>query len=216
MIALLEKDLRLILIRKSTLVIYVIIGAVFTWEFSSSFSGAYLTMLGTMLGLSTLSFDDSDNCMQFLLTLPCTRKQFVVEKYLFVYGFSFVAGLVGLIIIAIASTLKGEPVNAAMCLETIATEIPILAITGGLMIPLQLKYGPEKTRLVLMVLIGAAFILGFLINSIPGMENSLANFVKMLDSMNFYSVLIIAVAVLAILTLVSILVSIKILDSKEF
>lgn len=216
MTALLEKDLRLILLRKSTLVIYLIIGVVFTGEFSSSFSGAYLTMLGTMLALSTLSYDDSDNCMEFLFTLPCTRKQYVIEKYLFVYGFSFVAGLIGIAIIVAASLVKGDPVTAEMFVEVIASELPILVITGGLMIPLQLKFGPEKTRMVLIAVIGMIFIAGYMVSRITGAENFLKKLTETLDAMNPASVAIVGVGVLVVLSVISMMISVKIMDNKEF
>lgn len=216
MMALFEKDLRLIFIRKSAIYIYLLIGAVFTWEFSSSFSGAYLTMLGTMLALSTLSYDDSDNCMEFIFTLPCTRKQYVIEKYLFVYGFSFIAGLIGMMIIIISSFIKGVPVNATMFMDTICSELPILAITGGLMIPLQLKFGPEKTRIILMLMLGVIFILGFLLTKLPGTENIYESTATLFNSINPISLLILLVVILIIFGIISVFVSMKIMDSKEY
>lgn len=216
MTALLEKDLRLILIRKSALYIYLMIGIIFTWEFSNSFSGAYLTMLGTMLALSTLSYDDSDNCMEFIFTLPCTRKQYVLEKYLFVYGFSLVAGLIGIVIIIASNLMKGEPVNVAMFADTIASELPILVIAGGIMIPLQLKFGPEKTRIVLMVLIGIVFILGFTITKIPHVEKLFENIVNTLNTISLIELLIILVVILISLSILSFLISMKIMFNKEY
>lgn len=216
MMGLLEKDLRLILIRKSTLVIYLVIGIVFTWQFSGSVSGAYLTMMATMLALSTLSYDDSDNCMQFLLTLPCTRKQYVIEKYLFVYGFSFIAGLVGIIIILVANLINRTPVETDLLIEAMASELPILVITGGITIPLYLKYGAEKTRIVLMALIGIAFILGYMLSKMADAEFTLKSLANTLNSMNPFVLLLVLIAVLAVLTVVSGLVSMKIVGNKEY
>ena len=213
--ALFEKDLRLILIRKSTLFIFLIIGVVFTLSFSNSFSGAYLTMLGTMLALSTISFDDSDNCMAFLFTLPCTRKQYVLEKYLFVYGFSFVAGLIGLVIIIILNITKGSVVNEAVLIEILASEIPILVITGGLMIPLQLKFGPEKSRIVLMSIIGVVLIAGFMISKSSYATTVMEQFYRLMDgntSMKFLAMLIV---VLMIITVISTLATSRIMNDKE-
>lgn len=216
MMGLLEKDLRLILIRKSTLVIYLVIGIVFTWQFSGSVSGAYLTMLATMLALSTLSYDSSDNCMEFLLTLPCTRKQFVMEKYIFVYGFAFIAGMVGLVIIFVAGLIGGTPVGADLIFETIASELPILVITGGIMIPLYLKYGPEKTRIVLMAIIGVAFILAYMLSKLEEAENSLKNMVNTLNSMSQIGVVLILIVVLVVLSIISGAISMKIVNDKEY
>lgn len=214
--ALFEKDLRLILIRKSTLVIFLVIGVIFTWSFSSSFSGAYLTMLGTMLALSTISYDDSDNCMAFLFTLPCTRKQYVLEKYLFVYGFSFLAGLVGLVIIIATGIVQGNPVNGIVLVEALASEIPILVITGGLMIPLQLKFGPEKSRIVLIAIIGIIMISGYLAGKSAGLRQMLGNMENSLDACSPASLLLILLIVLLLLSVVSILITSRIMEKKEY
>lgn len=214
--ALFEKDLRLILTRKSTLFIFLIIGFVFTWSFSSSFSGAYLTMLGTMLALSTISFDDSDNCMAFLFTLPCTRKQYVLEKYIFVYGVSMLAGLIGLVIIIISSIAKGSVMGEAMLIETLVSEIPILVITGGLMIPLQLKFGPEKSRIVLMLVIGVVLIAGYIISKSAYVSTMIEQVRKLLDGNVPIQLLALLIATLVIITVISVLATSKIMNVKEF
>lgn len=214
--ALFEKDFRLIMIRKSSLLIYLIIGVVFTWSFSGSFSGAYITMLGTILALSTISYDDADNCMEFIFTLPCTRRQYVIEKYLFIYGFSFVAGLIGLVIIIAASFLKGVPINESMILEIAASEIPILIITGGLMMPLQLKFGAEKSRVVLLILFGIGCVIVFAASKMTNAKSLLIGISDTLNSVNPVSLVVISGIILIAFALVSALISVKIVENKEY
>ncbi len=214
--ALFEKDLRLILIRKSTLVIFLVIGVIFTWSFSSTFSGAYLTMLGTMLALSTISYDDSDNCMSFIFTLPCTRRQYVLEKYIFIYGFSFVAGLVGLLIIVVSSLAMKNPVNEVLIAEILSSELPILVITGGLMIPLQLKFGPEKSRIVLLSLMGIIFAAGYLLSQLAVVGHVLGSIRDAMDNVNPIAAFAGLLGILILLTAVSIMITTRIMDNKEY
>ncbi|MBQ0058746.1 MAG: ABC-2 transporter permease [Lachnospiraceae bacterium] len=214
--ALFEKDIRLVLIRKSALFIYLFIGVVFTWQFSASFSGAYVTMLGTILALSTLSYDDSDNCLQFLFTLPCTRRQYVAEKYLFVYGFSLVAGFLGLLIIAAAGIFKGTPLNGITILEVISSELPILVVTGGIMIPLQMKFGPERSRAILLALIGVILVIAFTASKIAGADNALHSLVVTLDAMNPISVAVGLVLIMVLISVISIMISMRIMTNREF
>lgn len=216
MAALFEKDVRLLLLRKSTLFLFLIIGVLFTWEFSSSFSGAYLTMLGTLLALSTLSYDDSDNCMEFLFTLPCTRKQYVMEKYLFVYGISFVAGILAIVIIIVSAMMKGIPVTASTIIEAIVSELPILVMTGGIMIPLQMKFGPEKSRMVLLALMGFVFATTFMISKITDVDSILNYIADAANSMNSLKLMIVGGIILIMLSLVSIFISMKIMENKEY
>lgn len=214
--ALFEKDLRLILTRKLTLFMFIIIGANFTWSFSDFFSGAYLTILGTMLALSTISYDDSDNCMAFLFTLPCTRKHYVIEKYLFVYGFSLIFSFVGLVIIILSGIAKGSAINGGMIIETLASEIPILVVTGGLMIPLQLKFGSEKSRMVLIGIIGVVFIGGFLIGKSTYVAAVTERLRNLMDGNSPVYLLATLIVVLIITTTISILITNKIMNDKEF
>ena len=214
--ALFEKDLRLVLVRKSTLAIFLIIGIVFTWSFSSSASGAYMTILGTMLALSTISYDDSDNCMAFLFTLPCTRKQYVYEKYLFVYGFSFIAGMMALVIIGIAGLIQGNPLDGVAVAEILASEIPILVITGGLMIPLQLKFGPEKARIVLMAVIGTIVVIGYLLSQVDGVGRLVYDAANVLDHASPMVLLPAFLLILLALTGISVFITGKIMDGEEY
>lgn len=216
MMALLEKDIRLILLRKSTLVIFIVIGVAFTWGFSNTFSGAYLTMLGTLLALSTLSYDDSDNCMEFLFTLPCTKRQYVTEKYLFVYGFSFIAGLIGMVIVIISNLVNGLPVNGTVIAEVLASVLPILVVTGGLMIPLQMKFGPEKSRIVLLAIIGAVFLAGYLISKASDGVSGIMNIINAIDSMNGLTIAAVTALALIIITAVSYIISTRIMNNKEY
>lgn len=214
--ALFEKDIRIVLMRKSTLLIFLVIGVIFTWSYSNYFSGAYLTMLGTMIALSTISYDDADNCMAFLFTLPCTRKQYVLEKYMFVYGFSFLAGLTGLVIIVVSSMVKGEMVNEVVIIETLASEIPILVITGGIMIPLQLKFGSEKSRIILMSLIGIVLIIGVIATKNDRIKSLVDYLDNTLNSNTPIGALLVLIIILIILSVISVCISGRIVDRKEY
>lgn len=214
--ALFEKDIRIVLMRKSTLLIFLVIGVIFTWSYSNYFSGAYLTMLGTMIALSTISYDDADNCMAFLFTLPCTRKQYVLEKYMFVYGFSFLAGLTGLVIIVVSSMVKGEMVNEVVIIETLASEIPILVITGGIMIPLQLKFGSEKSRIILMSLIGIVLIIGVIATKNDRIKSLVDYLDNTLNSNTPIGALLVLIIILIVLSVISVCISGRIVDRKEY
>lgn len=216
MTTLLEKDFRLLLLRKSTLFIYLVIGILFTWQFSSSFSGAYMTILGTLLALSTLSYDDSDNCMAFLFTLPCTRKDYVKEKYLFVYAVSFVSGLIAILIIIAANMVQRLPFTSMTLLEIILSEIPIVLVTGGIMIPFQLKFGPEKARIVLFGIFGVIALFVYAMILIEAVGNPIHSMVNTLDHMNAMPLVLGLVAILALLTVISYLITLRIMEKKEY
>lgn len=212
---LIEKDIRLVFTRKSSIFIFLLTGAIFTWSFSVSYSGAYITELGTILAISTISYDDLDNCMAFILTLPCTRKQYVLEKYLFVYGFSSIAGIVGMVIIITSNLVRGIPVDADIILEILASEVTIMIVTGGLMIPLQLKFGPEKSRVVFLVIIGIIFVIGFLLQKIIDLGMLLDSVANTVENMSITGICITMVVVLFVISIVSFMISTRIMENKE-
>lgn len=43
-----------------------------------------MTMFRAMIAVGTLSYDETDNGLAFLMTLPVDRKTYVREKYLFI------------------------------------------------------------------------------------------------------------------------------------
>lgn len=214
--ALLEKDIRLILIRKSTIFIFLVIGLVFSFSFSDASSSAYLTVCGLILALSTLSYDDSDNCMEYLLTLPCSRKGYVVEKYIFIYGTALIAGLIGTIIVVISHIMSGTPVESMMLIETIVSIFPVMVFVGGFMIPLQLKFGPEKTRIVLLAVFGVVFLLAFAISSVQSAKNIYESLILALETMTPFVIAIIAVIVAIVLSAVSLIISMRVVEKKEY
>lgn len=73
---------------KYYLVIVLIAGIVPMLNFSgkedfSMFVCAYLTFLFAYFTLSTINYDEFDNGLEYLMTLPASRKIYVQEKYLF-------------------------------------------------------------------------------------------------------------------------------------
>ena len=62
----------------------------------SLFVISYAAILFTILAISTLSYDEYENGMSFLFTLPFSRNTYVVEKYLF--------GMLGTVLIVLLSS----------------------------------------------------------------------------------------------------------------
>ena len=97
--------------------------------------------------------------------------------------------------------------------KTIALAMSLLM---ALMILIELKYGVEKSRTVMLVVYGIVFILAFVVKQIPGLQRTLISFVNFLSKAPAGMV---AVAVLAIyLTILFILysLSLRAMEKKEF
>lgn len=215
MAGLLEKDIRLILGRKSSIVLFFVCGGIVTWQFmASGSSAAYMTMLGALLSLGTLTYDDNDHCMQFLLTLPCSVKEYALEKYLFVGGASLVSWFAGCLMSVIANLVKGLPLTGDLMLEMVVSAIPIMFGTMALMIPIQIRFGAEHSRIILLLVFG---IIVALVSGFYMVGGSTANdATAALDAMNPLLVAGAMVAFLLVVTIISYFATVRILEKKEF
>mgnify|MGYP002234333676 CR=1 FL=1 len=118
----------------------------------------FLPFVISLFSLSTISYDEFDNGNAFLFSLPISRKDYVKEKYLLSFLLGFGALILGLLIICVAGFLK-ETRSCGYHLG--CTDNPInLIIIQAIMLPFQLKYGPEKARIALMGTFGLIFAAG--------------------------------------------------------
>ena len=81
---LLIKDIRLMKnMRNSIIMILLIAVSMGAYMKDVSFIITYLALIGASFTTSTMSYDEFDNGYTFLLSLPVTRKGYVLEKYAF-------------------------------------------------------------------------------------------------------------------------------------
>ena len=161
MFGLIEKDLRLTFARKQTLLIFFIMALVMGISMDGSFIVGYLTMLAAVISIGTISYDEYDNGFAFLMTLPFGRKTYVREKYLFCLIMSTAAWCIGAVLYFIGNTVRRSGVNMVEELPMLIALIPVMYLSSALMIPIQLKYGSEKSRIALFILFGCIAVLIF-------------------------------------------------------
>lgn len=177
----------------------------------------YLTMMAGFLVLSTMSYDDFDNGMGFLMTLPVTRKTYVREKYIFGMGCVAVGWGTSVILSLVMIMVKGYTIEWSEWFANIAGAILVFGLIVAVMIPTQLKFGSENMRIMLIGMMLLVFGIGFLaykIASAAGVDLQAA--VVYLDSLSVAAV-VIAVIVIEVLALaISCKISENILEKKEF
>lgn len=124
---------------------------------------AYPTMISGMLPITLLSYDTHFKWEQYSGTLPYTRAQLVTVKYLVGLIFSGGVLLVCLGVLALRQIL-GEGFDLDTFLGAGLLCLGLGVASPVLLLPLAFKFGPEKGRLLFIVLIaslcGAGFALG--------------------------------------------------------
>ncbi len=110
--------------------------------------------------VSTLSYDEMDHGLAFLFTLPIDRKMYVREKYLFCMGGAVITWFIALILyFAVLTVNHTQTLFEEEMLKGLAF-LPIAILFLSLLLPLQLKFGVEKSRLLV---IGVSVFTGIMI-----------------------------------------------------
>lgn len=128
----------------------------------TAFMTSYLTFLFSMFAISTFTYDEADNGIEFLMALPVTRKMYVTEKYLF--GFLLTSGAwVFSVLLRMGILMSMGGVNdwgQFFCEEPVYLIVVLYFI--GYSLPVMIKYGAEKGRNISMGLLGLIAIIIFL------------------------------------------------------
>jgi hypothetical protein len=156
---LLVKDFRILANQKKLGIMYVIISVILGFSMEPTFIVGYFPMIALFLIMSTISYDEHDNGMTFLMTLPVNGKTYAMEKYVItLIGISATwIFAVGLQIVSVL--IQKETTDIAQMLFGDLFMIPVLLFMVTFMIPVELKYGVEKGRVVVFVIAGAVLIL---------------------------------------------------------
>ncbi len=177
----------------------------------SSFITSYLTFMISMYSISSFTYDEYENGMAFLMALPCGRRDYVREKYLF--SFLLITGgwLIGILLRLLfflirfsaaeyLEQLPGEPVYLLLCLMYVGCTIPIL-----------IKYGVEKGR---GIAFGALAILAVGVFSIA--KCGILKNVNRLSTLSPAVVLSILLTACVLILGIAYVLSVRMMEKKEF
>lgn len=159
---LLIKDLKLIMSQRYFLIMAIGLGSLLSWTTDDvTFAATYIILLLSMLTLTTLSYDNINGGMLFILSLPVSRKLYVKEKYVFAFLNLVFAAVITLLLCFGIATLKGTKIEFSDLLSGILGITVGVVIMLGIMIPLELKFGVEKARIALIVTVVAIVVVAF-------------------------------------------------------
>ena len=182
----------------------------------SQASTASRNLWGALFSLSSISYDEFDNGNAFLFSLPITRKDYVLEKYIFglISGIMFLllGTVISLVVIGITKTGSFNEIFL-----TAGSLFPTILLILSIMLPFILKFGGEKGRIAIIGVMGFIFVIGLLLiktTEYLGIDlyvliNKLPKFEPLVYIILF---LLLSVVILGI----SYLISLTILKKKEF
>ena len=92
---LLIKDYKLMLGQKTFLGMAALMAVLYLTIYKNpTFAVVFITVMCTMFTVSTLSYDEYENGMAYLFTLPISRNTYVLEKYAFALVNCIVTGVI--------------------------------------------------------------------------------------------------------------------------
>lgn len=212
---LIEKDIRLLLKRKQTLLLFLGL-AVFMSFSSGAFAVAYSTFLVALITMSTINYDEFDNGYAFLMTLPVTREEYVRSKYVLCITSGAIAWVTSIVILSLVYFFRGINANLWNSLPELIVYLPFAIICADLMIPLEIKFGAEKSRIAMAIVVAIFGISGLLLAKLfksLDADGSLTEKLNGISDVAFISVLF---ALFIVITAVSYLISVRIMNKKEF
>ena len=166
---------------------------------------------------TTLSYDEYGNGITFLLTLPVTRKTYVRSKYagnLLLFLFFW---LLGTLLEALIYALQGRILFRMETMVSVLAILPVSLIFVDFMIPLVLRFGQEKGKLVWAAVGGLIFVIIAALKALSE-AGRLEALKQMFGKMAQHGVIMtVCIIVLSLLGLaVSYSFSVKIMEKKIF
>lgn len=215
---LLIKDLRLIVIQmKMFFAMLAVWGLIMSISVKGSFFlPGYAAVLCSFLSLSTYSYDEFDNGMAYIFTLPAKRRDYVRAKYLL----GILLAVIPTIVVTVVSGIAHLVTKGAIApMEYVISTLNAIAIAFVLMAvenPIYIKFGQEKSRIARMISIG---MIAFCFGVIGVLYEDSANGRSVLNSIagleDWLLMLLMMAAALALMY-VSYCISCVVLEKKQF
>ena len=172
----------------------------------NSFVFGIIILMFAMMVVTTISYDDLAKWDAYALTMPVTRKEMVLSKYLVMAILNTLGAVLSLIVGIVGSVIMRQSFDLEI-LAIIGIIYLVAFIFGSVIIPLIYKFGTEKARLMLFLcaLLPTALILLVEQFNVP---------LPTTGNPWIYLILLIGFSVAGIV--LSYLISLKIYTNKEF
>lgn len=206
MSGLLIKDL--CFIKRQKIFFFVIIILVLAWQ-NIAFVASYSGILSSSLVVATMSYDNFEGSLGYLMTLPVTRKDYVRSKYLIslICSFSFLA--IAIVAGAVFRLANGVNFSYLDFGDAFVSMVVVDTALTTVNIPSVFKWGTDKGRMATFAIVAVCVAAVYVLFE-TGLE--MPAFLRNID---FFAGAAGVLALSAILRLISYTVSVRILEKKE-
>lgn len=213
------KDLRLLKEFKTFLFVILFIVVCFNFQElkleSLSFVVFYIAIMCAMIPNNMIAYDQENQGMAFLMTLPVTAKQYVYEKYAFSIGFIFLGSGVGCLVTGIVAVVRGTDIPVVAFLSIAGVALMFSMIMMSVLLPIRIKFAEKATVMtfgVVFVIVGGAYLVTFILKKMGVSLTQAANFFNS----NFVVLIVATVIFTFIILAVSMMISTRIIKHMEY
>ncbi len=223
---LLVKDYRILMTQKKSLIFILAIGilmVVSTMEID--FLVGYMMMLAMIMSAGTINYDELDKGMSFLMTLPASRKDYAIEKYVLTLVNTVLCGTVMFVIYLVTKGFINWGFETVEMLSVTVGWIGGIILASSVLLPLYMKFSAEKRRVIVLILWGIVAAIIYSIQKILTMASNgeggggMAAVNDLTAKLEVLNPVVIVAGMFGVVVLcfaVSVLTSIRIIQKKEY
>lgn len=171
-----------------------------------------LPFTSVMLMISTFSYDSYNKWDSYSVTLPRGRENSVLAKYLSTILIIFIESIIIFVVDILIYYYRTKLIEFDIIFSSLLGSIVACFLILSFMFPCIYKFGVEKARMGIFVVVFGIIIIGGIISKVVDLEV----LSRTLNSFNDYTICIILVTLMVIITSISFIISKHIFNNKEF
>ena len=155
---LLRKDWGIIALNKRFFLVVLLMALFITFSGTdATFIQTYLAFMALFMVLNSISYDEMDNGMAYLMSLPVSRKTYVKEKYLLICICVGVVSILGSVLAFFINSTKTSPVAIEELGLSFLISLISTLIFSAILLPMVIKFGPDKGRIAIGIVCAGIF-----------------------------------------------------------
>lgn len=168
--------------------------------------------------MSAFAYDDMADFSTYALTMPITRKDLVLSKYVLSFLITLACGIVGMLSMVVLLQLFGVAYFDGATLRDVFLYtflyMCVMNMVNCILLPLNFKFGTEKGRIFFFLIFFGIGGIGYLMNMLSSIiDPEIMNMImEIFYHYGMYIVMIVAI----VLEAGSIVISMRILKKKEY
>ena len=182
------------------------------------FALGYATVMTSIFSVNTIAYDEYDNGMPYLFSLPVTRKMYVKEKYVFAILISVVGVTIEMMIAVGVSLFLGEQYRFTEGMGILALSLFFIILVQGITLPVRMRFDAEKHKMAMPIIFCAMAVavvgVVFLLEQVCGID--LDTFFERLLITKAWITFTIVIVIGIVLMYISYTMSVSFLRKREF